>query len=144
MSVKDSKAKQTSAWFAGGIRFQCRRCGTCCRGEPGYVWVKPAEIAALAAHLGMSRDEFAKRHVRREDHRLSLTERPNGDCSLWDGRCTVYACRPAQCRNFPFWKHSMGSEAQFIAGARGCPGIGSGRVYGFEEVLAIVAGHRDT
>jgi Fe-S-cluster containining protein len=22
-----------------------------------------------------------------------------------DGRCAVYDARPAQCREFPFWKH---------------------------------------
>ena len=40
-------------WYAAGLRFRCRRCGACCTGAPGYVWLEPADVAAIAPSLGM-------------------------------------------------------------------------------------------
>jgi len=116
----------------------------CCRGEPGYVWVTPGEIREMAGHLGMSRQEFAGRYVRRVDMHLSLKERSNGDCVLWDGTCRVYPCRPSQCRTFPFWDDGLKSEAMFQLVSRGCPGVGKGRCYTCEEIGRIAAGLEDT
>jgi hypothetical protein len=131
-------------WFARGILFECTQCGKCCRGEPGYVWVTRDEIGPMADALKMSREEFAKRYLRREGLRVSLQERSGGDCVLWHGRCTVYAARPKQCRTFPFWKEAIVSKRDFDAMRRGCPGVGHGRRYSCEEILAIAQGLRET
>ena len=90
------------------------------------------------------RDDFVERYVRREGMRLSLKERPNGDCVLWDETCRVYPCRPSQCRTFPFWGDGLKSEAAFRRVSRGCPGVGKGRCYSCEEILRIAAGLEDT
>ena len=29
-------------WYRDGLRFECTRCGHCCTGAPGYVWVDAA------------------------------------------------------------------------------------------------------
>jgi len=142
--VSERKSKPRVPWFAAGIRFECQRCGKCCRGEPGFVWVTRVEIERMAGHLNMPRETFARKYVRREGTRLSLKERANGDCVLWDKRCTVYECRPVQCRTFPFWKHALKSRAAFRQTSQSCPGIGKGRLYTCEEILAIAAGQRDT
>jgi len=135
---------ETDVWYAGGIRFQCQRCGMCCRGEPGFVWVRPEEVRRMADHLGITREEFTRKHVRREALRLSLKERPNGDCVLWNGGCAVYEVRPAQCRNFPFWRDALRSRRVFREVVRGCPGVGKGRLYDREDIDACAAGRRDT
>ena len=31
-------------WFKEGLKFECQRCGRCCRGEPGVIWVNKKEI----------------------------------------------------------------------------------------------------
>ena len=139
-----SEKPRDALWFAAGIRFECRRCGKCCRGEPGWVWVSTADIAHMAERLGLSRDEFLRRHVRRDDLRLSLRERPNGDCVLWQDGCTVYDVRPVQCRTFPFWKGAVLSAERFAVTHRDCPGVGQGRLYSCEEILAISQGLKDT
>ncbi|HUW55147.1 MAG TPA: YkgJ family cysteine cluster protein [Planctomycetota bacterium] len=138
------EAQPGEYWFAEGIRFECRRCGTCCRGEPGYVWVTTEEIRRMAEHLGMAPVDFAKEYVRREGTKLSLKEHENGDCVLWKESCVVYECRPAQCRGFPFWTHALKSKAAFAEVTRTCPGVGTGRLYTVEDILAIAAGLRDT
>ena len=138
------KEEPSEFWFAEGITFECRRCGKCCRGEPGYVWVTTDEIRRMADHLGIPPTELANRYVRRQGTRLSLKEHDNGDCAFWKEECVVYECRPAQCRSFPFWTHALKSKAAFMANCRGCPGVGTGRLYTVEDILAIAAGLRDT
>ena len=71
-------------WYRDGLAFSCTRCGACCTGAPGYVWVSPEEIERLAAYRGQSVQEFSARFVRKVGHRYSLIERPGGDCIFWD------------------------------------------------------------
>src|SRR5438105_3224904 len=42
-------------WYQDGLRFSCTRCGHCCTGEPGFVWVCAAARAALAELRCVSR-----------------------------------------------------------------------------------------
>jgi len=65
-------------WYKDGLRFQCTRCGNCCTGPPGYVWVTPEEIAAIAEHRGESVDEVQALFTRLVGKRRSLKEKPNG------------------------------------------------------------------
>lgn len=125
-------------WYRDGLAFECTRCGACCTGAPGYVWVGPAEIAALAEHLGISIDDFSRRHVRQVGTRYSLIERPNGDCIFWDrsAGCTVYPARPVQCRTWPFWPENLETPADWRRTARGCPGVDRGRFFSLEEIEA--------
>ena len=83
--------------------FRCVRCGNCCTGGPGYVWVTIEEITSIAAKLNMSLEEFGPRFLRLVSNRYSLLEKPTGDCIFYDRSkgCTVYDARPEQCRAFP-------------------------------------------
>ncbi len=131
------KNNTSQRWYAEGLRFECRRCGDCCRGEPGYVWVTRDEIRRMASHLGLSPEEFAEMYVRRVGFRRSLTERPNGDCVLWAGQdrgCLVYPVRPIQCRTFPFWRQILRSQRTWARTSRRCPGMDRGRHYSREEI----------
>ncbi len=73
-------------WFHDGLKFTCTGCGDCCTGEPGYVWVNKAEIAALAGALGVDVAEFERRYVRKVGIRKSLIEWGNGDCIFFHRR----------------------------------------------------------
>ncbi len=109
------------------FRFACTRCGHCCSGGAGHVWVEEHEIEALAKVLGMSPARFAERHLRRAGERLSLRESANegGRCALLVGTntCSVYAARPGHCRRFPYWESVLGDPAAFEAARATCPGI---------------------
>lgn len=132
----------------GGLSFACTRCGACCTGEPGYVWVAAAEIRALAARVGLAPDEFGRRYLRRVGDRISLLEKRNGDCVFWEpGRgCTVYEARPAQCRTYPFWPETIRTRAAWRAERGRCPGIEAvgAREYRAAEVLRLVSGAGET
>ena len=130
-----------SPWYREGLAFECTRCGACCTGAPGYVWVTPDEVADLAAARGEDVDHFSRRYVRQVGVRYSLIEKPGGDCIFWDkgSGCTVYEARPAQCRTWPFWAENVESPATWSEVGGGCPGVDRGRVYTVEEIVASVA-----
>lgn len=127
-------------WYQDGLAFSCTRCGACCTGAPGYVWVDLPEIARLAEHLGQSVDTFSARHVRRVGSRYSLVEHPNGDCVFWDrdSGCTVYEARPTQCRTWPFWSENLETPEDWDRTRLACPGSGQGRVYSIDEIALAV------
>lgn len=126
-------------WFRDGLRFECSRCGICCTGAPGYVWVTWEETKALARETGLSVAEFRRRYVRRVGNRYSLIERANHDCVFWspEAGCTVYRARPSQCRTYPFWPENLENRAAWDEVAGECPGVGKGRVYSLEEIELI-------
>lgn len=129
-------------WYHQGLQFQCVGCGQCCTGEPGYVWVNEEEIAALAAALEMSREEFEGLFVRSVGERTSLVEMSNGDCVFFDGetrRCRVYALRPRQCRTWPFWQSNVRSVHAWQQTCRVCPGSGRGPVVPLETIERLIA-----
>ncbi len=130
----------TKRWYSDGLQFTCTQCGRCCTGEPGYVWVTKAEVAALAAHLKMDLHAFGRRYLRRIGRRYSLVEKSNNDCVFYDGGCTVYSVRPKQCRTYPFWPENLRSRTAWEEVAQECPGAGAGQLYPVEEIRRIVRG----
>ncbi|MFW6456755.1 MAG: YkgJ family cysteine cluster protein [Planctomycetota bacterium] len=132
-------------WYKNGLRFSCTQCGDCCRGEPGFVWVKRDELPIMADHLNISVQRFLKRYCRQVMDRISLIEYANGDCVFYSSEgCKVYDVRPAQCRQFPFWKHIMASPEEWEKLRKQCPGINQGRLYSQQEIEAIMKQRRET
>jgi len=126
-------------FYRSGLRFACTRCSRCCRHTPGYVFLSPADLTRLAAATALSSGEFLHRFCRTVDlglaRRVSLKEKPNIDCILWEnGGCSVYEARPLQCRSFPFWSACVASEQEWLLHAKACPGMGKGAVYSREEI----------
>ena len=126
----------TAPWYASGLRFQCRRCGACCTGAPGYVWLQAGEAAAIAVRLGIGHEDFLSRHTRRVFGLLSLKEDPDGRCVLFEAErgCRVYEARPLQCRTWPFWPRIVATRAAWEREAAECPGMGEGELFGAEEI----------
>ena len=126
-------------WYKDGLRFKCTGCGDCCSGGPGFVWVNKAEIAALAAEVGLDEAEFESRYVREIGVRKSLVELDNFDCVFLDGKtrkCTVYNARPRQCRTWPFWDSTVRSPEAWAYTCEVCPGSGKGKLYQLEHIEA--------
>jgi Fe-S-cluster containining protein len=113
------------AWYDGGLRFECTRCGACCTGGHGFVWLDDGDIVRIAAHLGVALDDFGRRYVRRIGEHYALLESPkDGACVFLSGeRCSIYDARPAQCRRFPFWDRVLESPERWRAAALECEGI---------------------
>ena len=125
-------------FFDDGIRFQCRRCGRCCTGEPGTISVSADEIRSLADHLGLTVDVFTRRYLYPYKDSYSIGEHADGRCLFFDDGCSIYPWRPHQCRTFPFWFSNLRSEDRWMSIADQCPGIGHGRRYSRSEILELV------
>ena len=129
-------------WFRDGLRFRCTRCGACCTGTPGFVWVNSAEITQIAAFREESVDAVGRNYVRLVGTALSLTEKPNGDCVFYDRdkrACTIYPVRPRQCRTWPFWESNVRTEQAWKETCGICPGAGRGELVPYEEVVRRVS-----
>jgi len=133
---------QSGAWYAGGLAFECARCGRCCSGpEQGYVWVSEEDIAAIARHMGVGADEIRRGCVRQVGGRLSLIERTdNRNCvflePLPEGGmgCRIYPVRPAQCGTWPFWDGNLRDSHHWGLAAIRCRGINHGRLFTRDEI----------
>jgi len=123
-------------WYEAGLRFECTRCGNCCTGAPGYVWVNAEEITAIAAHRGESEDETTQLYTRAVGSRRSLREKANGDCVFFDRSkgCTIYPVRPRQCRTWPFWESNVVTREAWEHTCEVCPGSGKGELISAEEI----------
>src|SRR5688572_10802901 len=92
-------------WYRDGLRFECTKCGRCCGGPSGFVWVTAVEIEAIAEHRNEPVAQTRVTFVHDVGPRRSLREKTNGDCVFYDSSagCTIYPVRPRQCRTWPFW-----------------------------------------
>lgn len=127
--------RKSEPWYAAGLQFECRQCGRCCGGAPGYVFVTQDEIWAITAHLAVSLEDFMGQHVRKTRRGFSLVEQAGGDCALLDGgKCRVYPVRPTQCRTWPFWPTNLANRRAWNRAGRRCPGIGSGTLHPLDEI----------
>lgn len=90
----------------------CESCGgACCTGESGDIFANKDEINAIATHLGMDFAEFRAKFLRKVGFKFSFKEvefESGYACVFFDKvsrKCGIYALRPRQCREFPFWEY---------------------------------------
>ena len=130
-------------FYEEGLRFECTKCGDCCRHEPGFVFLSERDLLRMQSVLGQSRREIVDTHCVWVNvvgfERLSLREKDNYDCVFWDAGCTIYEGRPLQCRTYPFWPSAVASPETWRTTAAACPGIGRGAVHSREEIDARLA-----
>jgi Fe-S-cluster containining protein len=103
------------------------------------VFLSENDLEKLIAQLKMDRNAFIKKFCRwvtdvNGKKVLSLREKSNKDCILWDSECTVYNTRPLQCRSFPFWKSIVSSAGAWAVAASGCPGMNYGKMHSQKEI----------
>jgi Fe-S-cluster containining protein len=123
-------------WYQDGLRFRCTRCGNCCTGAPGYVWVNDEEVAAIALFREQTLAATLALYTRKVGAERSLRERSNGDCVFYDREqgCTIYPVRPRQCRTWPFWQSNLDTPADWERTCKTCPGAGHGELIPVEEI----------
>ncbi len=123
-------------WYVDGLSFSCTRCGKCCTGFPGYVWVEEDELQAIAEFRGETLEEVTALYTHVVNGDRSLRDKPNTDCIFYDASlgCTVYDARPRQCRTWPFWESTVGTPKAWENTKRACPGAGQGELIPVEEI----------
>ncbi len=121
--------------------FECHRCGHCCSGGSGFVWMEERELGGLARAMEMEESAFIERYVRSTpdprtgELRLSLREE-GGRCALLSGTntCSVYTARPEHCSQFPYWPSVLEDEEAFEVARETCPGMAVEVEEGVREV----------
>jgi Fe-S-cluster containining protein len=123
-------------WYRDGLRFTCTRCGACCTGEPGFVWIDDEELAALAEFRGETITEVTALYTRLSFRGRTLREKANGDCVFCDRQegCLVYPVRPRQCRTWPFWESNVKTPERWEHTCSLCPGAGEGELISADEI----------
>lgn len=130
-------------FFDDGIRFECRRCGDCCTGDPGLIRISEEEIRILADFLKMTAPDLIRIHLRPIASGFSVVEDSDGSCRFYDNGCRIYPVRPLQCRTYPFWFSQMRTIQQWEKTRCECPGIGSGALYSRERIIELISGSMD-
>ena len=142
LNLTPGGAKNGGAWYEQGVKFSCQSgCTRCCGGAPGDVWVTDAEVRAIAELMQMPELEFEKKYVRFYfmTGRKSLKERTNGDCvMLKESGCGIYAARPKQCRDYPFWPEVMKNVFNWVTEAQRCPGINVGEHHAAPRIVELL------
>ncbi len=133
-----------SYFFDKGLRFECQRCGACCTGEPGIIYIDKDEIKQGAKYLSVQVSEFIETYLYPFMNGYSVREHSDGRCFFYNEGCTIYAVRPNQCKTFPFWFENLRSQKKWLHVSKKCPGIGRGSLYSKEQVLGIVRSSIDT
>jgi len=130
------------SFYKNGLRFECKKCGSCCTGFPGYVYLSERNIKNISDFLMLDKISFLKKYtktvVNSGKRFLSLIEKANYDCIFWYGLCTIYKARPYQCMTFPFWKKHLISENEWNNLKKFCPGINNGKLYSKEKIENIL------
>src|SRR6185295_2455952 len=132
----DIVTRSEKVWYRDGLRFECTRCGNCCTGEPGYVWLNNKEIATIARLVELPKADFLAAYTKMAPRGVTLREKPNGDCVFFDRQrgCTIYENRPRQCRTWPFWESNVKTPAAWQRTRSVCPGSGAGELISAEEI----------
>ncbi len=129
--------EERSQWYASGLRFECLPgCSACCSDHGDYtsLYLNEGDVRALAGFLGLTREEFLRRHTTIEDGEVLMKMDPPDCLFLEDGRCSAYHARPTQCRTFPFWKENLKSRRAWVKLREFCPGIDVGELHGYERI----------
>jgi len=130
---------KNEGFYTSGLKFSCKRCSACCRHDSGYVYLSENDLKNLISALKMDKNSVLSVYCRwvidwRGQESLSLKEKSNNDCILWENGCTVYDSRPVQCNTFPFWESIMQSAQSWEIAASGCPGINSGKLHTEDDI----------
>ena len=138
------KMKSDLPFYSEGLSFSCTRCSSCCRKEPGFVFLSNNDVQNLLKSMNMEYAEFVKTFCRwipsGGKELLSLREKSNYDCILWkETGCSVYEYRPLQCRTFPFWQTMLYSPQSWESGKNECPGMGQGKYHSFDTIAYLLA-----
>ena len=124
-------------FFDRGIRFQCQRCGQCCTGSPGTIFVTRSEARAIARYRDTDPVTFENQCLYPYKSAFSIKEHRDGRCLFFNSDCTIYPMRPNQCRTFPFWFSNLRSKRSWQKIAAACPGIGQGPLFTRRQILVL-------
>ena len=144
------------------VRFECVKCGECCRRKGLIVTVTGRDVVRLSSTLGMAAPDLLRAldfYVLPENGNapkglcdtpllktesgnayMALRKMESGDCIfLKDNQCMIHPIRPFVCRTFPFVFRNVSGNVKwgFSAMKDICPGIGEGSKVTEQELVEL-------
>ena len=133
----------TTVNYKKGIRFECQGSGKCCvsRDSYGFVYLSDNDLKRFSNYFKLSIKKFKEEYCQITDGFVHLIEKTelNGNCIfLKDKKCSVYTCRPSQCRTWPFWNENMNAKIWNKNISINCPGIGKGKIIKYKIIKKLL------
>ena len=133
----------TTINYKEGIRFECQGSGKCCvsRESYGFVYLSDNDLKRFSNYFKLSIKKFKDEYCQITDGFVHLIEKTelNGNCIfLKDKKCSVYTCRPSQCRTWPFWNENMNAKVWNKNISINCPGIGKGKIIKYKIIKKLL------
>jgi len=144
------------------VRFECIKCGECCRQAGLIVTVTGRDVVRLSSTLGMAAPDLLRALdfyvlpengnapkglrdtplLRTESGKayMALRKVESGDCIfLKDNQCMIHPIRPFVCRTFPFVFRDVAGTVKwgFSSMKAICPGIGEGSEVTEQELVEL-------
>lgn len=80
-------------------QIDCTTCANCCKVMRPVLM--PQDVQRLARHLTLSEDAFRSRYLQKHKDQQGEVFKNRPCPFLVENRCTVYSCRPDDCRSYP-------------------------------------------
>jgi uncharacterized protein len=77
----------------------CTKCANCCK--TAATGFQRSDIERIAKHLGVEPDQFAAKYLEKDEFGDLLLKTVPCPFLGSDDRCTIYAVRPQDCRDYP-------------------------------------------
>ena len=98
-------------------------CGQCCYGKGG-IKVTAQEVAAQAAYVDLSVEEYQNRYTILRHGQREIGTREDGACHfLKDKVCGIHPVKPAICALWPWLPGPLENEMGFLSLKQDCPGV---------------------
>ena len=143
-------------------RFECTKCGACCRDDQILITVTKNDLYRIAKTLELDSNAVLRAldfyildegtpipvgleiipSIETEEGSayVALKKMENGDCIfLKDDQCMIHPIRPMVCRSFPFvFSEDDGELSWGLSSKKGiCPGLGIGPMVSEEELISL-------
>ncbi len=143
-------------------RFECTKCGACCRDNQILITVTNRDLFRIAHGLGLNAHELIRAldfyildenkpipvgleiipsvETEQGPAYIALKKMENGDCIfLKDNQCMIHPLRPMVCKSFPFVFSKNHDELSWGLSFKKeiCPGLGVGSKVSEHELVSL-------
>jgi Fe-S-cluster containining protein len=129
------------------FRFECQRCGICCREVPDGIRLYAEDVTRISSYLGLQVESFVRKYCRLihvdfaiDGEVISMpilsVRQVRNVCPFCDkNKCLIQSCKPYLCKAAPFiWV--LFERASCFEGLRTkCPGFGKGKLYNVADIM---------
>ena len=106
-------------------KFECKRCGYCCKGE-STVSLSKRDISRISQFLNLSEEDFLKLYtVKKGIFRIEMKVK-DGFCIFFDKEkklCKIHPVKPEKCKEWPLVSAIFEDEENFKIIQNSCLGL---------------------